>query len=109
MANDRSGGWRRPDDLLPALFIIGPFFLNKLIYLFFPSYPVFVATDYACRIFGLTFLYLLLRGDLISLPIPWRLAMPSTKELLIGLIGTIILIGSNVIGTTFIRYLNAHS
>jgi membrane protease YdiL (CAAX protease family) len=109
MANDRSERWWRADDLLPAIFIICPFFLNKLIYLFFPSYPVFVATDYACRVFGLTFLYLLVRGDLISLPIPWRLAAPSAKELLMSLIGTIILIGSNVIGTTFIRYLNAHS
>jgi len=108
MANDRSEGWWRADGLPPAIFIIGPFYLNKLIYLFFPSYPVFVATDYACRVFGLTLLYLLLRGDPVSLPIPWRLATPSAKDLLMGLIGTIILIGSNVIGTTFIQYLNAH-
>jgi membrane protease YdiL (CAAX protease family) len=109
MANDRSEGWWRADDLLPAIFIIGPFFLNKLIYVFFPSYPVFVATDYACRVFGLTSLYLLLRGDLISLPIPWRLTTPSIKELLTGLVGAIILIGSHVVGTTLIRYLNAQS
>ena len=45
----------------------------------------------------------------ISLPIPWRLAVPSTKELLIALSGAITLIGSNVVGATFIQYLNAHS
>ncbi len=44
-----------------------------------------------------------------SLPLPWRLAVPSTKELLIALIGAITLIGSNVVGMTFIQYLNAHS
>jgi membrane protease YdiL (CAAX protease family) len=80
--------WWRPDALLPALVIIGPYFLNKLIYFYFPGYLVFVATDYACRTFSLAFLYLLLRRKPISLPIPWRL---------------------NVVGLTFIQYLNAHS
>jgi len=57
----------------------------------------------------LAFLHLLLRNEPTSLPIPWRLAVPSTKELLITLIGAIALIGSNVVGTTLIQYLNAHS
>jgi len=38
-----------------------------------------------------------------------RLAVPSTRELLTAVIGTITLISANVVGTTFIRYLNAHS
>jgi membrane protease YdiL (CAAX protease family) len=38
----------------------------------------------------------------------WRLAVPSTKELLAAVIGTITLIGANVVSATFIRYLNAH-
>jgi membrane protease YdiL (CAAX protease family) len=109
MESDQSNGWWRPDALLPAVLIIGPYFFNKLIYIEFPGYPVFVATDYACRIFSLAFLYLLLRNEPTSLPIPWRLAVPSTKELLTALIGTITLMGANVVGTTFIRYLNAHS
>jgi len=109
MASRHSYEWWRPDALLPALIIVGPYYFNKLIYLYFPSYPLFVATDYACRTFSLAFLYLLLRGKPTSLPIPWRLAMPSTKELLKALIGTIILIGSNVVGMTLIRYLNTHS
>ena len=95
--------------MLPALFIVGPYYFNKLIYVYFPGYPVFVAMDYACRTLSLACLYLLLRSEPTSLPIPWRLAVPSTKELLIALIGAIALIGSSVVGTTFIQYLNAYS
>jgi membrane protease YdiL (CAAX protease family) len=109
MGSDQSNGWWRPDALLPAVFIIGPFFFNKLIYIYFPGYPVFVATDYVCRTFSLAFLYLLLRSEPTSLPLPWHLAVPSTRDSLMALVGTITLIGSNVVGTTFIRYLNAHS
>ena len=95
--------------MLPPLILVGPYYFNKLIYVYFPGYPIFVATDYACRIFSLVFLYLLLRSDPSSLPIPWRLTVPSTKELLVALIGAISLIGFNVVGTTFFQYLNAHS
>jgi membrane protease YdiL (CAAX protease family) len=109
MASGHNNEWWRPDALLPALVIVGPYFFNKLIYIYFPGYPVFVATDYACRTFSLTFLYLLLRSKSTLLPIPWRFAAPSTKELLTALIGTIVLIVSNVVGMTLIRYLNAHS
>ena len=99
----------RPDALLPALVIVGPYFFNKLIYIEFPGYLVFVATDYACRIFSLGLLYLLLRNESTSLPIPWRLAVPSTKELLTALIGTTTLISASVVGATFMLDLNAHS
>jgi membrane protease YdiL (CAAX protease family) len=109
MANGHNNEVWRPDALLPALVIVGPYFFNKLMYIYFPGYLVFLATDYACRSFSLAFLYLLLRGKPTSLPIPWRLAAPSTKELLMALAGTIVLIGSNVAGMTWIRYLNAHS
>ena len=81
MARPYNYEWWRPDALLPALIVVGPYYFNKLIYIYFPSYPVFVATDYACRTFSLAFLYLLLRSQPTSLPIPWRLAVPSTKEL----------------------------
>jgi membrane protease YdiL (CAAX protease family) len=99
----------RPDALLPALIVVGPYYFNKLIYVYFPSYPAFVAADYACRTLSLAFLYLLLRSQPTSLPIPWRLAVSSTKELLTALVGAITLIGFNVVGMTFIQYLNAHS
>jgi membrane protease YdiL (CAAX protease family) len=36
-------------------------------------------------------------------------AVPSTKDLLTALIGTIILISAHVVGMAFIQYLNAHS
>lgn len=108
MTSGRSYEWWRPDALLPALVIVGPYFFNKLIYIYFPGYPIFVVTDYACRTISLVLLYLLLRSEPTLWPIPWRLAAPSTKELLMALIGTITLIGSNVVGMTFVRYLNAH-
>jgi membrane protease YdiL (CAAX protease family) len=109
MAGRHSYEWWRPDALLPALIIVGPYYFNKLIYAYFPGYPVFVAMDYACRTFSLAFLYLLLRNQPTSLPIPWRLAVPSTRELLAALIGAITLVSASVAGTTFIQYLNAHS
>jgi membrane protease YdiL (CAAX protease family) len=109
MASGHNNEWWRPDALLPAFLIVGPYFFNKLIYIYFSGYAVFFATDYICRAFSLAFLYLLLRGKPTSLPIPWRLAVPSTKELLMALIGTVILISSNVFGMTLIRYLNTLS
>jgi membrane protease YdiL (CAAX protease family) len=109
MTREHNNECWRADALLPALVVVGPYFFNKLIYIYFTGYPVFVATDYACRTFSLASLYLLLRRKQTPLPIPWRLAVPSTRELLMALIGTIILIGSNVVGMTSIRYLNAHS
>jgi hypothetical protein len=44
MANGHDNEWWRPDALVPALVIVGPYFLNKLIYISFPGYPAFVAT-----------------------------------------------------------------
>src|SRR5260221_1215350 len=107
MASRQSHEWWRSDALLPALAVVGPYFLNKLIYIEFPGYAVFVAADYACRIFSLALLHLLLRNEPTSLPIPWRLAPPSTKELLTALVGMITLIGANVLGATFMGYLSA--
>jgi hypothetical protein len=59
MASKHFYEWWRPDALLPALIVVGPYYFNKLVYVYFPGYPVFVAVDYACRTFGLAFLYLL--------------------------------------------------
>ena len=109
MASNRSKDWWRPDTLLPALVIIGPYFVNKVIYIYFPGYLVYDATDYACRTFSLASLYLLLHSKPTPLPIPWRLAAPSAKDLLMALFGTIILVGSNVVGIRYIGYLNTHS
>jgi hypothetical protein len=45
MASGRDNeGWRA-DALLPAFVVVGPYFFNKLIYIYFPGYLVFVATE----------------------------------------------------------------
>src|SRR5436309_14905909 len=102
MASRHSYERWRPDALLPALVIVGPYFFNKLIYIEFPGYLVFFATDYACRLFSLALLYLLLRYESTSLSIPWRLAVPSTKELLTALIGSTTWFGVSLVAATFI-------
>jgi len=43
MASRHSDERCRSDALLPALVAVGPYFFNKLIYIEFPDYPVFVA------------------------------------------------------------------
>jgi membrane protease YdiL (CAAX protease family) len=102
-------GWWRPDAWAPALLIIAPFFINKLIYARWPSYPVFLVTDYTCHILSLGLVYLLLRNTATHLPIPFRLAVPSSTQLTIGLAGAALLVAANVVGVTFFRHLDAHS
>ena len=104
-----SKGWWRPDVWPPALLIIAPFFINKLIYARWPSYQIFLVTDYTCHILGLGLVYLLLRNAATPFPIPFRLAVPSSKELSVALAGAAILIAASVVGMTFFRHLDAHS
>jgi membrane protease YdiL (CAAX protease family) len=104
-----SKGWWRPDVWPPALLIIAPFFINKLIYARWPSYQIFLVTDYTCHILGLGLVYLLLRNAATPFPIPFRLAVPSSKSLSVALAGAAILIAANVVGVTFFRHLDAHS
>jgi membrane protease YdiL (CAAX protease family) len=99
----------RPIAMPPAFAIIGPYFFNKLIYIYFPSYLAFVATDYACRALSLALLYLLLRDKPHSFPIPWKLAILSNREVVVTAVGISILIGSLIVGMTSIQYLNNHS
>ena len=102
-------GSRRADGWLPAIAIIAPYFLNKFVYIAAPDYRVFLATDYAVRLFSLTALYLLLKGRQRALPIPWRLATPSARDLMLALAGTLVLIAFNFIGRSWIEFLNALS
>jgi membrane protease YdiL (CAAX protease family) len=53
--------------------------------------------------------YLLLRNAATPFPIPFRLAVPSSKSLSVALAGAAILIAANVVGVTFFRHLDAHS
>jgi len=108
MTSPERDRWRA-DGWLPAFFIIGPYFLNKFVYIAVPDYRAFLATDYAVRLFSLTLLYLLLKGREISLPIPWRLSMPSAKDLMLAFVGTLLLIAFNLIGRSWIEFLNAQS
>jgi membrane protease YdiL (CAAX protease family) len=109
MSVSESKGWWRPDAWPPALVILAPFFINKLIYASWPSYQVFLATDYIGHILGLGLVYLLLRNSATSLPIPFRLTVPSRKQLAIALSTILVLIGVNVIVLAPFRYLDAHS
>ena len=109
MRADASRAWLRADAWPPALVIVAPFVLNKLIHASWPSYQVFLITDYICHILGLGFVYLLLRNSVTSLPIPFRLTVPSRKQLAIALSAILVLIGVNVVVLTPFRYLDAHS
>jgi hypothetical protein len=109
MSVSESKGWRRPDAWPPALLIVAPFFINKLIYASWPGYQVFLVIDYVCHILGLGLVYLLLRNSATSLPIPFRLTVPSRKQLAIALSTILVLIGVNVVVLTPFRYLDAHS
>ena len=107
MRADASRAWLRADAWPPALVIVAPFVLNKLIYASWPSYQVFLITDYICHILGLGLVYLLLRNSVTSLPIPFRLTVPSRKQLAIALSAILVLIGVNVVVLTPFRYLDA--
>jgi hypothetical protein len=55
--------WWRPDAWQPALLIVAPFLINKPIYASWPTYQVFLVTDYICHMVGLGLVYLLLRNS----------------------------------------------
>jgi membrane protease YdiL (CAAX protease family) len=101
--------WWRSDAWPPALLIVAPFLINKLIYASWPSYQVFLVTDYVCHIVALGLVYLLLRNSATSLPIPFRLTIPSRKRLAIALSTILVLIGVNVVVLTPFQYLDAHT
>jgi hypothetical protein len=109
MIVSESKGWWRPDGCSPALLIVAPFLINKLIYASWPSYQVFLITDYLCHILALGLVYLLLRNGATSLPIPYRLTVPSRKQLAIALSSILVLIGLNAVVLTLFRYLDAYS
>src|ERR1700722_14117289 len=104
-----SQAWLRADAWQPALVIVAPFFVNKLIYAYSPGYQAFLITDYIGHILALGLVYLLLRNGATSLPIPFRLTVPSRKQLAIALSTILVLIGVNVVLLTPFRYLDAHS
>jgi membrane protease YdiL (CAAX protease family) len=95
-----------PAGALPILLAIAPYFLNKLIYIAFPNYWAFAATDYLDRLFTLSVLYLVLRRTTVTLPVPWRLTWPTARDALATAIGTIGLIAADVLSAQIVQWLD---
>jgi membrane protease YdiL (CAAX protease family) len=98
-----------PAATLPLCLIVGPYFLNKLVYIAAPGFAVFDLTDYANRIATLAVLYLVARRGAGALPIPWRLAWPSRGELVLALAGAAVLVLVDVVTASAVAWLNDHS
>jgi membrane protease YdiL (CAAX protease family) len=98
-----------PAASLPLLLIVGPYFLNKLVYIAAPGFAVFDITDYANRVFTLAVLYLVVRRSTAGLPIPWRLAWPERAEAILALAGAAALVLADVVTASAVTWLNDHS
>lgn len=98
-----------PAATLPLLLIVGPYFLNKLVYIAHPGFAVFDVTDYANRILTLSVLYLVTRRVGADLPIPWRLAWPGRGEIVLALAGAAALVLVDVLTSSGVTWLNDHS
>jgi len=95
-----------PAGALPLLLLIAPYYLNKLIYIAFPGYGVFLATDYLDRLFTLAVLYLVLRRTSTPLALPWRLSWPTATGLAVILGGTVALIALDLLTQPAVDWLN---
>jgi membrane protease YdiL (CAAX protease family) len=97
-----------PGAALPLLLIVGPYYLNKLVYLAEPGFTAFAVTDYGDRIVTLGILYLVLRRSPVALAIPWRLAVPSLRGWLAALAGAAILTAADVGSGPLMSWLDTH-
>lgn len=95
-----------PAGALPPLLVIGPYYLNKLIYIAYPGYGVFLATDYLDRLVTLTLLYLVLRRARVKLALPWRLSWPGATGTAVILGGTAGLIALDLATQPAVDWLN---
>lgn len=95
-----------PAGALPLLLLIAPYFLNKLIYIAFPGYWVFVATDYLDRLVTLSLLYLVLRRTRLGWDVPWRLTWPGAREALATALGTVGLIVADILTWNAVQWLD---
>jgi membrane protease YdiL (CAAX protease family) len=105
---DRPGRtlWR-PAAALPLLLIIGPYYVNKFIYVAYPGdYPVFVVADYANRVVTLAVLWLVLRAAPAGIQIPWRLSLATRKDWALALAGILVLIAADVLIFPVKQWLN---
>jgi membrane protease YdiL (CAAX protease family) len=101
-----SGSAWHPAGALPLLLLIAPYCLNKLIYIAFPGYGVFLATDYLDRLFTLSVLYLVLRRSPVPFVVPWRLTWPTMTDLGVILGGTVALIALDLLTQPAVDWLS---
>jgi membrane protease YdiL (CAAX protease family) len=108
---DRRPGWDRwhPAAALPLLLIVGPYYLNKFVYIAYPGdYVVFVATDYADKLFTLALLAVVARRQPGAFAVPWRFAMPTPPAWLLVGAGVAGLVVVDVLASPATEWLNDH-
>jgi membrane protease YdiL (CAAX protease family) len=100
-------GLFHPAAALPLLLILGPYYVNKFIYVAYPGdYTVFMAADYANRVVTLGVLWLVVRGRSAGFAMPWRFSLAARKDWLFALAGTAILIAADALGSPVKQWLN---
>jgi membrane protease YdiL (CAAX protease family) len=99
-------GARHPAGALTLLLLTAPYFLNKLIYIAFPGYWVFVATDYLDRLVTLSVLYLVVRRTSVGWPVPWCLTWPGARDALAIALATAGLIVADILTWHAVQWLN---
>jgi membrane protease YdiL (CAAX protease family) len=108
---DRSakGPWH-PAAALPLLLIIGPYYVNKFIYLAYPGdYVVFIVADYTNRAVTLAALWLVVRGAPVRFAMPWRLDGRARKDWLVAVVGILILIVVDALASPAKEWLNDYT
>lgn len=107
MADGRTRSAWHPVAALPLLLILGPYYVNKLAYIACPgNYTVFIATDYADRLFTLGVLFLVARGAPDAFAIPWRLRVTGFKDAGLAVAGTLLLVAVDVLAAPGHDWLN---
>jgi len=96
-----------PAAALPLLLIIGPYYINKLIYVAYPgNYPVFLAADYTLKLLTLTVLGLVLRGAPVRFAIRWRFSGARLEDWVFVAAGTLTLVVLDVLTYSGKQWLN---
>jgi membrane protease YdiL (CAAX protease family) len=96
-----------PAAALPLLVLLGPYYLNKLIYIAHPGdYPVFLAADYANKLVTLGLLWLVARDTTVDWPIPWRLDRGGPKDWACVIAGSLLLMVLDALTASSKTWLN---
>ncbi|HUA56302.1 MAG TPA: CPBP family intramembrane glutamic endopeptidase [Candidatus Sulfotelmatobacter sp.] len=98
MAGGETRSAWHPAAALPLLLIVGPYYVNKFVYIAHPGdYPVFIATDYAVRLVTLVALLLVARAAPDAFVVPWRLTVTGVRDAVLAAAGTLILVVADVL------------